>query len=234
MAAEKAPAFQWYPKDCLTDPVVVAMSLEAEGAYRRLIDYCWLKGSLPFDLTALAPLAKARGRAHMLKLWTQMVQKFRETEIEGERRWTHPRLDEERQKQADSRERRQRAADERWRIAHAKQVQSTCNADTLQCSSSSSSSSSSTPVISTPPNPPRRGAIPTKPPTRDERKRAVEIRRAWIRCQHDPSCGNYEACLVAIVLHLRARTATALADQTGEDEIVTEQDLEEARVSRGS
>lgn len=139
----KAPAFQWYPKDCLTDPVVVAMSLEAEGAYRRLIDFCWLEGSLPEDTRQLAALAKAKGAKHLAQLWSQFGQKFVQRE---DGRWVHPRLEAERTKQAESRLRRQRAAEERWKKEQAAHEQSTCNADAMQCPPSPSSSASPTPV----------------------------------------------------------------------------------------
>ena len=55
---EKAPAFQWYPKDYLSDLNVVVMTLEEEGAYRRLMDYCWLHGSIPDDMAALGAMCK--------------------------------------------------------------------------------------------------------------------------------------------------------------------------------
>lgn len=53
-----------------------------------------------------------------------------------------------------------------------------------------------------PPNPPFRGA------TRAERKRAEEIRKVRMGCQHDPRCANAEACIVAVVAELRAKAAT--------------------------
>ena len=49
----KAPAYLWYPKDYLADANTVLMSLEEEGAYRRLLDYCWLEGSIPGDMKAM-------------------------------------------------------------------------------------------------------------------------------------------------------------------------------------
>ncbi len=54
-----------------------------------------------------------------------------------------------------------------------------------------------------PPTPRKRGA------TRDERKRAEEIRKVRMGCQHDPRCANAEACIVAVVAELRAKAATA-------------------------
>ena len=54
-----------------------------------------------------------------------------------------------------------------------------------------------------PPTPLSRGA------TRAERKRAEEIRKVRMGCQHDPRCVNAEACIVAVVAELRAKAATA-------------------------
>lgn len=54
-----------------------------------------------------------------------------------------------------------------------------------------------------PPNPPFRGA------TRAERKRAEEIRKVRMGCQHDPRCANAEACIVAVVAELRAKAGAA-------------------------
>lgn len=54
-----------------------------------------------------------------------------------------------------------------------------------------------------PPTPLGRGA------TRAERKRAEEIRKIRMGCQHDPRCANAEACIVAVVAELRAKAATA-------------------------
>ena len=44
---DKSPAFQFYPKDWLTDPDVVCMNFAQKGAYITLLCYCWLEGQLP-------------------------------------------------------------------------------------------------------------------------------------------------------------------------------------------
>jgi len=53
----KPPAFQWYPKDFLSDANVIRMTLEQKGAYIVLISICWLEGSIPADRTAIAQLS---------------------------------------------------------------------------------------------------------------------------------------------------------------------------------
>lgn len=56
---EKSPAYQWYPKDVLSDGKVTKMTSAQEGAYRRLLDFCWLEGFLPNDENELLALCKA-------------------------------------------------------------------------------------------------------------------------------------------------------------------------------
>src|SRR6478609_5386172 len=45
----KAPSFQFYPADWLSSQRVQMMTLEEEGAYIRLLCYCWSHGSIPSD-----------------------------------------------------------------------------------------------------------------------------------------------------------------------------------------
>jgi len=62
-----------------------------------------------------------------------------------------------------------------------------------------------------PPQSPPRGAGLSRP--RELRKRAQEIRtKAWGRCQHEPPCDSYAACIVRIVEHLQHRELEALRD----------------------
>lgn len=94
LAPEKAPAFQFYPKDFLTDGRVQTMSLAERGAYITLLCICWLEQSLPDDEVRLArivglPLASFR------KLWPAVRQCFTLT---GDA-FIHKRLDMEREKQ---------------------------------------------------------------------------------------------------------------------------------------
>ena len=52
----KSPAFQFYPADWLGSQRVSLMTLEEEGAYIRLLSYCWQHGSIPADPAAAARL----------------------------------------------------------------------------------------------------------------------------------------------------------------------------------
>ncbi len=52
----KSPAFQFYPKDFVSDINVITMTLEQRGAYITLLSYCWIEGSLPDDPRVLQAL----------------------------------------------------------------------------------------------------------------------------------------------------------------------------------
>lgn len=54
----KSPAFQFYPSDWLSDEKVACLTIEEEGAYIRLLSYCWREGSIPADTQSLCRLAK--------------------------------------------------------------------------------------------------------------------------------------------------------------------------------
>ena len=57
---KKAPAFQFYPKDWLSSLSVTLMTAEQEGAYIRLLCYCWDSGdcSLPADEEQLIKMSR--------------------------------------------------------------------------------------------------------------------------------------------------------------------------------
>lgn len=87
----KSPAFQFYPKDFLTDINVISMSLEERGAYITLLCYDWLEDGLTEaqidktlkDFKGGCPLVKDRFTPHPIR----------------EGFFTNPRLLKERQKQ---------------------------------------------------------------------------------------------------------------------------------------
>lgn len=72
----KTPALPWYPKDFNADEHVIRMSLEVEGAYRRLLDHQWLHGSIPDDLTLLGLICKGVSKAKMRKIWAELAPRF--------------------------------------------------------------------------------------------------------------------------------------------------------------
>lgn len=143
MAAEKSPAFQFYPKDFLTDSHVVAMTLTELGAYIKLLCLCWLDGSVPIDLAALARLCRVSTTA-FARLWPALEPCF--TVLDG--RLVQPRIERERRKQTAYRAMKAAAGQKGGRaLAEAKQTGSRNQAEGVADSSppSSSSSSSSSP-----------------------------------------------------------------------------------------
>ncbi len=89
----KPPAFQFYAAEYLADEHVQLMTLEEEGAYIRLLSFCWREGSIPSDLNALSRLCKG-GSTTMLAM---VLKRFQPSD-NGER-LIHPRLETERLKQ---------------------------------------------------------------------------------------------------------------------------------------
>lgn len=95
----KSPAFQFYPTDYLGSQRVQMMTLEEEGAYCRLLWSCWQHGSIPADPELAARLV---GKGCSTTVARMVLPMF---EIAcGEGRLTHDRLERERVKQADWRE----------------------------------------------------------------------------------------------------------------------------------
>lgn len=90
----KSPAFQFYPKDFLTDVKQMSMSLAEAGAYWRLCCHCWLEGDLPADLKVLGRLCGATAR-QIKEMWPALGPCF--LQVDGKLR--HKRLDQERDKQ---------------------------------------------------------------------------------------------------------------------------------------
>jgi uncharacterized protein YdaU (DUF1376 family) len=98
----KAPAFQFYPADFLSDRNVVVMSMQERGVYITLICHAW-QSPLPSDIAHLAricgtPLAAFR------KLWPSLAVCFR-PHPDDPGVLIHPRLERERLKQVEFRQR---------------------------------------------------------------------------------------------------------------------------------
>lgn len=72
------------------------MSLEEEGAYIRLISYCWQHGSIPSDPLSAAKLI---GKGASTTLATTVLTMFEPSHDPG--RYVHDRLEKERAKQAE-------------------------------------------------------------------------------------------------------------------------------------
>lgn len=99
----KSPAFQFYPKDWLSDGHVREMGREGRGLYMDMLSLLWVDGSLPSDMGRLAlraniPLKRLRA------LWPKVSPCF---VVDGEN-LRQSRLEEERSKQEAFREKQAR------------------------------------------------------------------------------------------------------------------------------
>lgn len=151
MAPEKAPAFQFYPKDFLSDSNVLRMSMEARGIYITLLSLAWLDGAVPVDPTELARLVNLPDK-QFAKVWPSIRVCFQERDGQ----LVQPRLEAERAKQADFRRRQSdrgsRGADQRWRKHDASMAEASSSdgAGNAQAMLVDSSSVFSLPSASTP------------------------------------------------------------------------------------
>ena len=91
----RKPAFQFYPGDYLSSTRVSMMTLEEQGAYVRLLCFCWSQGSLPADPEKLARLIGNGGSTTLATNVAAMFQK----DPDDPNLLRHDRLDAERQKQ---------------------------------------------------------------------------------------------------------------------------------------
>lgn len=104
---ESRPAYQWYPKEFLSSSRVMRMTLEAEGAYRRLLDFQWMDGSIPADVEELAGLCRVTA-SKMRILWRTVGPCF-EHVAGDEKRLQNPRLERARREMTEFAERRSEA-----------------------------------------------------------------------------------------------------------------------------
>jgi uncharacterized protein YdaU (DUF1376 family) len=113
MEPDRSPAFQFYPREFIGDGNVSGMSLQERGAYITLLCFCWNDGSLPTEVSRLATMCCAP-----LKVFAAVWPAVRACFRERDGRYVHPRLDKERQKQAEHRQRQSekgsRGAARRW------------------------------------------------------------------------------------------------------------------------
>ena len=99
---EKAPAFQFYPKDWLSEPNLRGAPLVAKGAYIDLLAICWMEQSLPADDEELRRLAGAT--VEEWSICSTYVERLFRRDPEDNERLFHPRLEEEREKHRQRRE----------------------------------------------------------------------------------------------------------------------------------
>lgn len=141
---EKSPAFQFYPKDFLTDMKVICMSHELRGMYITLLCIDWLEDGFPKDrmLSLCGGIAMGEDQHEVgINKVKFIVDSLAECFICHPSKkgfLTNKRLLKEREKQGLYRQKQKENADMRWHKPG--------NAVGLPNACSSSSSSSSTPV----------------------------------------------------------------------------------------
>lgn len=142
----KAPAFQFYPQDYLACDKVAQMSLEEEGAYIRLLCYCWNVGSIPKDLERCARLV---GKGCSIETARFVQGAFNECSTDPER-MVHKRIEKEREKQRLFREKASAAGKKSGKARAAKSMEeqgSNGRSTNVQLKPNSSSSSSDEDVL---------------------------------------------------------------------------------------
>jgi uncharacterized protein YdaU (DUF1376 family) len=105
-------AFQYYPKDFLSDDKVASMNLKEIGAYWLLLSYCWMENGLKNDQDYLKGLC--RNDAEWEKIWNKICKCF----FLKNAKLRNRRLDEERKKQKEFRQKLTESgkigAEKRW------------------------------------------------------------------------------------------------------------------------
>lgn len=163
------------------------MTLEEQGAYRNLLDEAQLRGgALPADERVLA---KACGDAMRWRFVRRAVMKHFEHRADG---WHNDTLD-VLLSQAVRRAEKQQAYRDRQRIANGNGHGNKAGNVTATFPGNRNRNRNRQYV---PPIVPLAGG---RKPTRDELKRAREIRKNRMRCTHTPKCATADACVRAIV-----------------------------------
>lgn len=102
----KSPAYQWYPGDAMSDTAYAGLSLEEEGAWRRLYDFAWMNDGLPEDEEAIRRLLRCDART-FARIWPAVSLSYPVAD-DGRRR--NPRQERERLAQSENRNARRDAA----------------------------------------------------------------------------------------------------------------------------
>lgn len=149
---DRAPAFQFYPKDYESDEHVKLMDLAQEGAYLRLMSNQWMNGSIPSDICQLAKICRTTP-AKMRALWPGLAPCF---VVAAEGRLVNRRLERQREEMLSHRAERseagRRGANSKWH-SHGSANGSAINQPLAKNGSPSPSASPTT----EPPPPPASG-----------------------------------------------------------------------------
>tara|TARA_Y100001960_G_C14344146_1_gene666291 strand:+ start:38 stop:490 length:453 start_codon:yes stop_codon:yes gene_type:complete len=114
----KAPAFQFYPADYVSDINVILISNQQRGCYWQLMCQEWLSNGkgIPKEVGELARIC-GESVKDMEKLWEGLEECFI-PHPKDESKLIHPRLEKQRNKQKENKKRRvsagKKGADARW------------------------------------------------------------------------------------------------------------------------
>ena len=143
LMGEKSPAFQFYPRDFLSDEKQAVMTNAESGAYMRLLCHCWLEGSIPNDQDRLARLV-GTSPEDFAGLWPNLEPCFQSN---GNGRLVNPRIEVERKKQEHRRKQARKAgkrsAEVRWGQQYSNDRYKSVVTDRNPSSSTASSTTSS-------------------------------------------------------------------------------------------
>jgi uncharacterized protein YdaU (DUF1376 family) len=190
------PSFQFYPNDWLSSPKIALMAPEYEGAYIRLLSYCWADPhcGLPDDDEVLARLSRL-GEG-WLKGGSQMVRPCFIPHPNQPGMITNARLLQEREKQDAWREKSrkggQKSAETRRKKAEKRKGKggSRMVSTKKEPQGNSSSSSSSSSSDQDPPSPPSKDNGPLFSVTMDALGICEMLRRSILEYEPEDSCGK--------------------------------------------
>lgn len=197
MASDKPPAFQFYPKDFLSDDAVALMTNEQIGCYVLLLSHAWLNpGGLPPAMSSLAKLARCTPARFERCVWDGIRDCFQQ---DGSGRWFNQKIERVRAEQqafrAERSESGKQGAEARWGKAQPSKLNGSAIGEPLAKHSSASASASATAEDS-----------PQPPAARGARSRRVSKRTVMARGPVDGPCpicgigdtgrcGDVSACL---------------------------------------
>lgn len=194
---QKSPAFSFYAKDFLTG--TVTMSLAERGAYVTLLAHQWDAGFVPGDAVARARLLGCT-LAQAARVWAIVSEKF----TACDQGYVNLRLEQERTKQADRRQKLAANGSKGGASTQAKNKQ--LLKQPLEQNSSLSFPSSSSVRANTSPQPPATaGGVKV---TRSDREEAKTIRGSR-DCDHTPPCETYTICIEHIAVWVATKRADA-------------------------
>ena len=158
----KPPAFQFYPKDFLSDINVQMMTMEERGVYITLLCSAWIEGEIPDDIIILKRLCKYKNieSTRVLEVWFNVTSTF----VKKDGFLLHPRLERERIKQDEWKEKCRKGGLQSPK--NKEDRKGTLRVAEQPFNSSSSSSSSTTKETSTnvDVSPKRKTSAPARPP----------------------------------------------------------------------